>query len=97
LLSASSAVQVQVSPAPSGGGLGRLDVLLLGVGEAPDFVGLDALGPHAAHRGVMESLAGAARINEQLGDGIQAHARDPRHGTQAVALAEQGEDGGALG
>ena len=42
LVSASIAVQVQVSPAPSGAALARCDVLLLRVGEAPDFVDLDA-------------------------------------------------------
>ena len=45
----------------------------------------------------MVGLARAARVNEKLGDCIQAHARDPRHGAQAVAFAEQSEDGGALG
>ena len=64
-------VRVQRSPPPSvtgllRSGLGARDVLLLGVGEVPNLVGLDAPGLHSPHRAVVEFVADAAGVNQEL-------------------------------
>jgi hypothetical protein len=77
-------------------GLGLGDVLLLAVGEGPNLVARDALGPDTAHSGVVEGFASAPGIDQQLRHRVEADAGDPRDGAQAVALAEQRQDGGTL-
>jgi len=54
--------------------LGCRDILLFGVCEAPDFVDLDPNGFHVAHAGVVAGGTSFACVNQQLGDGVLAHA-----------------------
>ena len=89
------AVQVQVSPAPSGAALRLWHVLLLGVGERPDFIHLHPLGLHVPHIGIMEGHASLASVNQQLDDRVLAGTRQPRHGADGIALAQQVQDLGA--
>jgi len=65
-VSASSAVHVQVSPAPSGRRLRQRDVLRLRVGERPRLVDLDAAGPDVPDRLVMELGAGPAGVDRSF-------------------------------
>jgi hypothetical protein len=55
------------------GAFGKLDVLLLGVAERPDFVRLYGLGRNAANRFVMEGRASQPGVNQQLGNRVDAY------------------------
>ena len=90
------AVHVQMSPAASGAAFGELDVLLLGVGERPDFIALDGLRRDVTDLFIVEGGTDLAGINQQLCDGIDrnpAHAGDRTH---RRPLDQHGEDLDAL-
>lgn len=72
--------------------LRRLDVLLLGVGERPDFVAPDALRLHATDLFVVERDAGPASVDQELGDGIDRNVAYPRDRPHRRSLAQHGED-----
>jgi hypothetical protein len=80
---------------PFRGSLGVRNVLLLGVGEAPDLVALDPSGPHADDVLVVILRARLARIDQQLVDRDLAHIGKACRRTDAVTLHEAAEDQGA--
>lgn len=51
------------------------NVLLLGVGERPDFIDLDPRRPHVADVGIVIGGTSLARVNQQLGDRVLARPR----------------------
>jgi len=75
--------------------LRRRDVLLFRVAERPSLIDQDPLGLHAAHLGVMEAGAEAARVHKQLAHGVDARIRQAGDGAHRSALAQHGEDLGA--
>lgn len=66
--------------------------LLLRRRERPDFIALDPLRLHAAHRGVVVAGAEAPGVNKQLAHGVDAHVRGRRDGTPRSAFAEHRGD-----
>ena len=74
-----------------------LDILRLGVSEAPNFVDLNALRFHIADLGVMEAGAKKAGVLQKLAHGVDRNVRQARDGAHRSAFAEHGEDLGALG
>jgi len=88
-------------PSPSvagaiGRGLRGRNVLLLGVGEAPNFVDLYALGLHVAHVGVVIGRARLPSVDKEFRDRVLARARKARDGADRLAFAEKVKDAGAL-
>lgn len=80
-----------------GGGLGALDVALLGVGEAPNLIDLNTPSLHAADLLIVEAGAEFAGINQQLRDRVDARVSQSRDRPHGRSLAQQVEDLGALG
>ena len=77
--------------------LRRRDVLLFRIGEAPNFIDLDALGREIAYMLIVIGRARLAGIDHQLDDGVLARAGQPCDGSDRAALAKQVEDAGAVG
>lgn len=91
------AVGVQSCPCPSvsstfRGGLGSRDVLLLRIGECPNFITLDALGSHTTYHFVVEYFAGFARIHQELGNRVERDACDAADRPKAATLTKEGDD-----
>ena len=89
-------------PCPSVAGIGRsplcrLNILLLGVGEAPNLVHLNALRLHVSHMLIVICHARLASVHQKLRDRDLAHAYQPGHGADAVAFAEKVKDAGPFG
>jgi len=72
------------------------DILLLSIGEIPDFITLDASRRNVQNCCLVVSSASCTGIDKKLRDCVQAHVRDPSDRTEAVAFAEKGKDGSAL-
>ena len=77
--------------------LSRLNVLLLRVGEAPDFIDLDALRLHVADFGVVEASAEKAGVLKELRYRVDRYICQARDGAHRSAFGEHREDLGALG
>jgi len=91
------AVRVDCSPRPRVARafrcvLCRCDVLLLGVGERPNFIDLHSRRFHVAHVGVVIGGTRLARVNKQLGDCVLARSGQPRNGADAHTFAKKVED-----
>ncbi len=91
------AVAIKRGPGPCvasflGRSLGASDILLLGVGEAPNFVALDPAGRDALHMLVVHISADRARINQQLGDGVEAHVSQPSSCPHGLPFTEHVQD-----
>jgi hypothetical protein len=82
---------------PFRGGLRGLDVALLGIAERPNLIDLDAAASEVAERQALELRASLPGIDQQLRDGVDAHARDAGNAAKAHALNEKGDDLNALG
>ena len=94
-------VRVDSGPSPRVASIGRRsrrgrNVLLLGVGEAPNFIDLNTLRRDVAHVGVMVGPTHLAGVDQKFGDGILARARDAGNGADRLAFAEKVEDAGAI-
>lgn len=73
-------------------GLRCSDILLLCISEAPHLVPLDTLGANVTDILVVECLADAAGMDQELCDCIQADVRYPADRATAVALAQERQD-----
>lgn len=90
-------VRIDRGPSPSvsraiRGRLGVRNVLLLGVGEAPNLVDLDALRRHAPDVGVVIGHARLASIDQEFDDGVLAGAGQSRHGADRLPFTEKVEN-----
>jgi hypothetical protein len=72
-------------------------VLRLGIGEAPDFIALDALRRHAPHLFIMEGVADVASINQKLRNRVDRNPRDPADRSHGRSFNQHGEDLDASG
>ena len=72
-------------------------VLLLRVAERPDFIGLHAGRPDAAHVLIVVGGAGAAGVHQELRDRVDAAPGHPLDRPERHALDQQVDDLGALG
>ena len=90
-------VGVDGDPGPhvavAGGALEVLgDVLLLGVAERPNLVGLDSPAIKVAKRLVLVVGAGLSEIDQELGDGVLGGPSDPNCATDAHAFCKATND-----
>ena len=91
------AVAVQCGPCPCvaselRGICRRLDVLLFGICERPNFIALDHGRSEVANVLVVIPCASFASVDQQLVDGIFGHVRDPRGCTNAVTLNKKADN-----
>ena len=77
--------------------LGRCDVLLFGVGEAPNLVDLDALGGEVAGVLVMVRGASLPRVDHEPNDRVLPHVHEPGDGPDRTAFTEEVKDLGTVG
>ena len=95
-------VRVQRGPGPDIAsafrcGLGGLHIAFLGVAEGPDFIALDALGPHVANVFIMADHAGFAGVHQKLRNSDLARPRQPCHGADTVTFTEKVKNIGSFG
>ena len=76
----------QVSPASCGAAFALATFFCLAVGEAPYFVALDAAGGDALHQLVMQIGADLPRVDQELGNGVEAHVGQPRGRAHGLAF-----------
>ncbi len=93
-------VNCQPSPAIPGAlwrGLGRLDVLRLGIDESPNLIDLEALATQVAQRPVLVVAECLAGIFQQLNNRVLAGAGCAADGPDRHALDHQAKDLSASG
>jgi hypothetical protein len=94
--SASIAVHVHVSPAASGAALVAATLFMLGVGEAPNLIDLNAIGLSVADAGIAESHACRASVNQEFRTRVLAGTHRPRNGADRLTFAEKMKDASAI-